>query len=253
MASPQTENGFTRIANELLEAICKLNLSSTQWQVLMLIIRETYGYQRKECEFGLSKIAEVTGADRGNISKALKALIYRNILTEYRKNESKSARILGLNKDFDSWQTVTTNKTDSCQIATVVRSQQLSDRNPDSCQIATPSIMYKEIRKENVISNPAEEFWNLYPQKKDRLSFDRAWMFGDCDEKAEMILQALRNQIKERELMEKYKLNLPYLPNPANWISKKRWLDSVQTETEIKAQSKAPKELPTPKYKDARI
>ena len=47
MASPQIEDGYTKIANELLEAISKVNLSSYEFRVIMAIIRKTYGFNKK--------------------------------------------------------------------------------------------------------------------------------------------------------------------------------------------------------------
>ena len=44
MASPQLEDGFTRVANELLEALAKLKLCAYETKVLIFIIRKTYGW-----------------------------------------------------------------------------------------------------------------------------------------------------------------------------------------------------------------
>ena len=45
---PQLENGFLKLANELVEAICKTHLSPNESQVLWFIIRMTYGYNKKK-------------------------------------------------------------------------------------------------------------------------------------------------------------------------------------------------------------
>ena len=42
-ASPQCENGYTRLANEIIEALMKSNLSAYQSRILWAVWRETYG------------------------------------------------------------------------------------------------------------------------------------------------------------------------------------------------------------------
>lgn len=53
MANPQIENGYTRIANELLEALLLANLSKRQLLVALAVIRQTYGFNRKTVNAGL--------------------------------------------------------------------------------------------------------------------------------------------------------------------------------------------------------
>ena len=50
MANPQLENGFTRIANEILEALSKAELSGSEFRLAIAILRFTYGMQKKSAE-----------------------------------------------------------------------------------------------------------------------------------------------------------------------------------------------------------
>ena len=50
MANPQKENGFTPIANELLEQIIASGLNGNEMAVTFFIIRKTYGFQKKQDE-----------------------------------------------------------------------------------------------------------------------------------------------------------------------------------------------------------
>ena len=47
MASPQKENGFTPISNEILEAVAGASLNGTQLRILLLLWRNSYGYHSK--------------------------------------------------------------------------------------------------------------------------------------------------------------------------------------------------------------
>lgn len=48
MSNPQIENGYTKIANELLEALIQAELSGAEYRIVCFIIRQTYGYNQKQ-------------------------------------------------------------------------------------------------------------------------------------------------------------------------------------------------------------
>ena len=55
---PQLENGYTKIANELLEAIAAIRIPGEAMQVLLVIIRKTYGYCKKKDAISISLFRE---------------------------------------------------------------------------------------------------------------------------------------------------------------------------------------------------
>lgn len=78
--TPQLEDGFTRIANDILDGLCKIKLSSYQTRVLLYILRKTYGFNKKEDWISVSQIEEATGIYKAHVSRAKKELIERNIV-----------------------------------------------------------------------------------------------------------------------------------------------------------------------------
>jgi len=76
-ASPQIENGYTRIANELLEAMARINLTPTEWKILMVIIRNTYGYHKKEERIKLAKGISLMNKEIEELKKELKKWKYK--------------------------------------------------------------------------------------------------------------------------------------------------------------------------------
>jgi len=96
MARPQLENGHTRIANEILEHLIKIHLSPNQWQVLLCIIRKTYGFNKKVDYIANFQIVEATGLGKEVVSRCLKCLTEMNLLTRNKK-------IVGFQKDWDLW------------------------------------------------------------------------------------------------------------------------------------------------------
>jgi phage replication protein O, N-terminal domain len=102
MASPQIENGYTKIANELLEAITKTKLSSLQLRILLLILRYTYGFGRKEADLSLSFISEALEAKPNNISRELSFLKSIGIVYVEPARGVKPQKI-SINKNYESW------------------------------------------------------------------------------------------------------------------------------------------------------
>jgi len=82
MASPQKENGFTPIANELLDALARTRIPGEARQLLDVIIRQTYGWQRKTAQISYTWFADLTGVRRGHIHRALKSLIAHRIVIQ---------------------------------------------------------------------------------------------------------------------------------------------------------------------------
>jgi|LFRM01.2.fsa_nt_gb phage replication O-like protein O len=108
MASPQKENGFTPIANEILEALARYPLNGTQWRILMVIFRYTYGFNRKTHGLSETFISKATGIHRKQIQRELNGLIACKIVSVIDNATFNSPRKLAFNKDHSIW--VVTNK-----------------------------------------------------------------------------------------------------------------------------------------------
>ena len=108
MAEPQVENGFTRIANELMEHLYKVDLSGAELRVILYIIRQTYGYCTKTRTIKQAEISQNTNLDKGTVSRALRCLISKNMV--------HMSGVVGINKDWETWENLDENE--SCQNAT---------------------------------------------------------------------------------------------------------------------------------------
>ena len=103
MANPQKENGYTTIANELVEVLSKSNFSGTQLRIVLFLMRYTYGFNRKTAKLSNKFISEGTGIHSISVSREVKNLVEQNVLIEAEKPTFNSARVLGVNKNYDSW------------------------------------------------------------------------------------------------------------------------------------------------------
>jgi len=107
MASPQIENGYTKIANELLEKIIASSLNGTEIAVILFVIRKTYGYQKKEDEISLSQFMTIIPCTKPTICTAIKNLQLVKILKLVKKGNSKiCSNLWTLNKNYETWQLV---------------------------------------------------------------------------------------------------------------------------------------------------
>ncbi|MGA8120852.1 replication protein [Rouxiella badensis] len=93
-----TDNGYTRIANELLEAVIGSGLTQNQLLITLAIIRKTYGYNKTADWVGNAQLSELTGLPETRCSTERNKLVKMNILT-------LSGRVVGINKEISSWQT----------------------------------------------------------------------------------------------------------------------------------------------------
>lgn len=102
MASPQKDNGFAPIANEILEALAKKRIpfSDHEWKILMFLFRKTYGWKKLNDIISLSQFAEGTGTQRTHTNRALQKLIKKNVVTQSGHTKEKKYTF---QKDYSKW------------------------------------------------------------------------------------------------------------------------------------------------------
>jgi phage replication O-like protein O len=101
LADVQLENGYTRIANDILENMATIKLSPTQYRILFLVWRYTYGFKRKEHDLSLTFLSNATGCDKRQIQRELKNLEERKVIFQDIKNGSY--RKISFNKNHGEW------------------------------------------------------------------------------------------------------------------------------------------------------
>lgn len=161
MASPQVENGYTRIANELLDKLAETKINGTQFRILMVVFRYTYGFQRKKHELSETFIAKATNIHRQQIKRELKDLIDRKIITVVKQATFTNPRVISFNKNYEQWKSIqATKKIPHSQIDTSTGSEKAT---PTGSEKATQE---KKIFKEN-IKESSSSIDNLQPLMND--------------------------------------------------------------------------------------
>ncbi len=104
MASPQVENGHTRIANELLEAVFKYINNPTWLRLMLLIVRLTYGWQRKEVVSNLKSFSKILGLTEEYIKTSLIEMELEKMIAIEFKNAREFK--VSIKKDYEQWSCV---------------------------------------------------------------------------------------------------------------------------------------------------
>jgi len=96
---PQVEDGYTRIANELLEQVMAAPFTLREMRVVMAVIRLTYGWNRKQARVTRGLLAKLTGMPETIASKTMAALVAKNVVIRHGGSRSP----VSLNKHAGTW------------------------------------------------------------------------------------------------------------------------------------------------------
>lgn len=113
------EDGYLRLSNTLVDALCRTKLSDRESRVVFAVIRRTYGYGKATDWVSYSQIEEMTDIDTDNVSRVIGGLLKRNVLI-------KDGKKIGVNPTVSSWtdktakaKTVNSDSKNSLSILTV--------------------------------------------------------------------------------------------------------------------------------------
>ena len=140
MASPQLEDGYTSIANEILEQLVKCHLSPNQWQVLLFVIRKTYGYHKKIDYIANFQIVQGTGLCKAVVSRVLCQLAKRQFIT-------RNKRHIGFQKDWERWK-LAQQSTSATKLAKQLTTEKLAEQSTElaeeSTKVSSPLVTQKK-------------------------------------------------------------------------------------------------------------
>ncbi|MBP2157149.1 replication protein [Erwinia rhapontici] len=91
-----TDDGYTRLANELYEELIGANLTRNQAKVAHAVCRKTYGFNKKLDRISDSQISELTNLPRQKVNKAKNELISMHVLI-------REGSQIGPNKALSDW------------------------------------------------------------------------------------------------------------------------------------------------------
>ena len=108
MASPQCENGYARIARELLRVIVRTDFKAIEIRILLAVIEDSYGWNRKTAPLSSREIARRVWHGPGHLTpwferwvrKLISGLVVGKVLV---KEGRRHSPWYGLQKDYELW------------------------------------------------------------------------------------------------------------------------------------------------------
>ncbi len=102
------DGNFTRIHNDIWNALSRAPLTSTEFRCLMFLFRETYGWRRKETTVSMGKWAKAVEIDRRAVIRAVQHMLDCHVINRI-DNGSHRPATWGFNKYFEQWDFASTS------------------------------------------------------------------------------------------------------------------------------------------------
>lgn len=127
MDKADTDNGYTKIANQLLVKICCSNLTQNEMRVLLAIARLSYGWNQKDTasRAGSKELREMTGLFTNQIYLVIRSLKAKKVIVVTKKKQNTYK----INTYLSEWQVVTNHY--QSQIITSNESLLVTNRDYD--------------------------------------------------------------------------------------------------------------------------
>ncbi len=244
MASPQIENGYTKIANEIIDVLIKKCPGFSEGQVLFAVIRKTYGWQKKEDAISISQLCDMTKLSRRTVIYAVHNLEAKNMIVVKRKKIDlfNEINMIGFQKDYDKWVVqeidgsarkcksykLTIEKQKEKYNCRVVQEIVGSARNGFESQNLAPT---KETNtkenntKELVPLNSFDSFYSAYPKHISKKAAIKAW--EKLKPSVELIGIILTFIKQAKTSVEWTQDNGKYIPYPATFLNGRKWEDEL--------------------------
>ena len=107
LGKPEIDDGHTKIANELLDAIIHFDFSKRQLKILLFIMRKTYGWNKLVDDISRSQIADATNFKSPHITTTIKELLDMNVIII---SDGVYAKKYQINKYYNEWKMTETVK-----------------------------------------------------------------------------------------------------------------------------------------------
>lgn len=91
-----TDDGYFKLANQLMDALCSIDLNGRQFRLVNAVMRLTYGWKRSQVAFDREELSGLTGIKLDEVSRLKNALVKCQILIEDGKE-------IGLNPFISDW------------------------------------------------------------------------------------------------------------------------------------------------------
>lgn len=98
--NPQREDGHVEINNITADKFGELHLSGNEWQILWVVLRKTWGFNKKEDFISLTQFQKLTKLSRDSVNDAISRLVGKSILVV---DKSENTNRFSFNKHHNEW------------------------------------------------------------------------------------------------------------------------------------------------------
>lgn len=208
--SPQLEDGYIRISNELWDALCRTRIPGEERQILDVIFRKTYGFNKKTDAIPLSQFEAATGLKRSTVCRAINSLEEKRLISL--KRETGRVTIYGINKLYSQWGLVSKKRRPNIE----------SPKN-DNLPVSKKRHSKDILSKDNKTISSFSIFYGLYPRKAGKAAAEKAWLKIKPDEILLGVMMAALQWQREQDGWKKDKGK--FIPLPGSWLNGRRWED----------------------------
>ena len=102
--NPQPDK-VRRISTEFWQALTFVDLNGAEYGVVLEVINQTWGYNKKYADISYKTLRQRTGRSRLTVIKTVRKLVQRNILVVEHKlvKDSLPVNVYQINKYYDTW------------------------------------------------------------------------------------------------------------------------------------------------------
>jgi phage replication O-like protein O len=220
-----------------MEALALADLGKRHYKIMLVMCRQTYGYNKKADEVSLSQFHDKTGIMPPNVSTAIEELVAMRVLI---KTPGKYAACLAVNKAYAQW--TGKAKVDVSKVwgyqnnnSTVIETISEGYQNDNDGVIETITTKdnskrkdQKTTPKENLSRSLRERFeifWEAYPRKRSKTTAEKAFAKLNPNEQLFNDLMAGLGRAKTSEGWA----NPKYIPHAGTWLNAGGWMDEIQS------------------------
>lgn len=231
MASPQIENGYTKIANELFSALCRLNVKGSEFMVALTVVSKTYGWNKKSDQISLTQFQKHTGLTRPRLSRAIKSLVRYGVLGS-NTGDTSTPSTYWVEKDYEKWNVPSnvreTSNTDITRTGNVLSKKLVTP------VLHTKDNIQKTIKDSASFDAPFNLVWSKYPKRIGRKAAERHFASSvKTENDLNDIQKALDNYLKSERVSK------GFIQNASTWFNNWRdWIDFKEISTTKESESR---------------
>jgi phage replication O-like protein O len=252
MTSPQKENGYTPIANEIIDAMAAYRLPGEQMQCLLFVLRKTYGFNKKTDEISITQFEQATGMARKSVTRAIAGLCDKNIIRVKKDEKGRGKKApMGttkytLNKHYWTWKHRGKKATNRGNIVPRVGAKKRKTKDnytkdniiPQSVAKKTQPHLSGEEQSKFYLTKKKlkltgkrlesfERFWECFGYKKDKANAADAWL--EIPQLTNSLVETICKAAEKEAADRPGKIAKGQTPIYAQgWISARRWEDEYQ-------------------------